>query len=202
MPKLLTSNSRTAGKALERIASLRGVEAPQAPEVVVEEDYSVDSLPDELRDLSTRQLSGGSIARPDGPHRLGNDGDTRQDHPHQYHFDVVAAAKEASVDNYVGASHWWVKLRRMATDPEVKVWTRDCCSETYGRRLFLLLGNSSKITEAVECLSLEVSDGQQLRVICHGTGEYLFVEARPGGAGDAQNTAVLMLPEVRVLSRD
>lgn len=190
-------------QSLERIAALRGVEAVETVEAVeAEDETSVHSLPDELRDLSTRQPSGGSTPRPDGPARLGNDGDTRQDHPHQYHFDVVAAAREANVDHYVGASHWWVKLRRMAVDPEVKVWTRDCCSETYGQRLFLLMGNSSKIEEAVECLSLEVSDGQQLRVICHGTGEYLFVEARPGGVGDAQSTAVLMLPEVRVLSRD
>ncbi|CAJ1359239.1 unnamed protein product, partial [Effrenium voratum] len=145
-------------------------------------------LRDELRDLSTRQPSGGSAWRPDGPPRLANDGDTRQDHPHQYHFDASTAQS---------GSHWWVKLRRVATDPEVKLWSRDCCSESYGRRLWLLLGNSSQLSQAQECAQLEVGDDQEISSICRGSGEYLFVEARPS-AGEA----VLMLPEVRVLSRD
>ncbi|CAK9045903.1 Cytochrome P450 704C1 [Durusdinium trenchii] len=158
-------------------------------------------MKDELRDLSTRQPSGGSPARPDGPHRLANDGDTRQDHPHQYHFDMVAAAQASGLPQYVGASHWWVKLRRTARDPEVKLWTRDCCSEIYGRQLFVLLGNSSDVRHAAECAALEVLDDQQVSTICLGTGEYLFVEARPGRA-EAEEVAILMLPEVRVLSRD
>eukprot|EP00434_Breviolum_minutum_P031998 symbB.v1.2.028299.t1/scaffold2985.1/size65860/3 len=187
--------------ALDRIASVRGVTGATVATAMMAEDLVSVDVPDELRDLSTRQPSGGSVARADGPHRLGNDGDTRQDHPHQYHFDVEAAGKAAGIEDYMGASHWWVKLRRMASDPEVKLWTRDCCSEIYGRRLYILLGNTSNIEKAVDCVELEAQNGQQLQTICPGTGEYLFVEARPG-AWDAEKVAVLMLPEVRVLSRD
>ena len=59
--------------------------------------------------------SGGSPARHDGPHRLGNDGDTRQDHPHQYHFDVDKAAKASGVKDY-GASTSDLLLYRFHSD--------------------------------------------------------------------------------------
>eukprot|EP00913_Durusdinium_trenchii_P020501 g19260.t1 len=54
--------------------------------------------------------------------------------------------------------------------------------EIYGRQLFVLLGNSSDVRHAAECAALEVLDDQQVSTICLGTGEYLFVEARPGRA--------------------
>ncbi|CAE7655948.1 CYP704C1 [Symbiodinium pilosum] len=187
-------------QALELVASLRGV-----PRMVSRTEQVAGDLDasDEHRDLSTRQPSGGSPARVDGAHRLANDGETRQDHPHEYHFDLDAANKVAG-GRYVGGSHWWVKMRRMATDPEVKVWSRDCCTETYGKVLFFLLGNSSDILSATDCASLKVPSKVQVSTICPGTGEYLFVEARPhvGDEYSDSAVAVLMLPEVRVLSRD
>ena len=71
-------------------------------------------------------------------------------------------------------------------------------------RLWLLIGNSSDIEEAAECASLSVESGAQVSAICHGAGDYVFVEARArGGRGYMEDgVAVLMLPEVRVLSRD
>lgn len=190
--------------SLKRVAAFDGTsaEGSSRQEEVVTEDWQADasSIPDELRDLSTRQPCGGSAARPDGPHRLANDGETRQDHPHQYHFDAFA------VDRGAGSlgSHWWVRLRRQALDPEVKIWVRDCCSEAFGHRLWVLLGNSSDLAEARECGMIDVTDNAQLSTACIGVGEYLFVEARTTGGWNYQddNTAVLMLPEIRVLSRD
>ncbi|CAE7326622.1 CYP704C1 [Symbiodinium sp. KB8] len=188
-------------QALELIASLRGV-----PRTVSGTEQMAGDLDasDEHRDLSTRQPSGGSPARADGAHRLANDGETRQDHPHEYHFDLDGANKASHQGKYVGGSHWWVKLRRTASDPEVKVWSRDCCTETYGHVLFFLLGNSTAIDRAAECASLKVPSNVQVSTICPGRGDYLFVEARPYVGFDYTDSsvAVLMLPEVRVLSRD
>ena len=45
-----------------------------------------------------------------------------------------------------------------------------------GRRLYILLGNSSQVSEASECAALEVKDDEQISCICPGIGDYLFVE--------------------------
>ncbi|CAE8699079.1 unnamed protein product [Polarella glacialis] len=193
-------------EALEQVATLRGVQPKEVPEESVEASSPPGPSADELRDLSTRQQSGGSTARHDGPHRMANDGETRQDHPFEYHFDLTGAAQALgrSPGPGMGGSHWWVRLRRPTSDPEVKLWTRNCCCEAYGNRLWLLLGNSSDIDTAAECAVVEAPADVEVSTVCHGAGEYLFVEARPvGGRGyQDEGTAVLMLPEVRVLCGD
>eukprot|EP00933_Yihiella_yeosuensis_P041189 TRINITY_DN35610_c0_g1_i1.p1 TRINITY_DN35610_c0_g1~~TRINITY_DN35610_c0_g1_i1.p1 ORF type:complete len:781 (-),score=129.44 TRINITY_DN35610_c0_g1_i1:130-2169(-) len=194
------------GDALEHVAGLRGIPRKAKEEEEEEQrkasgqagDVDVTEIADELRDLSTRQLCGGSPARHDAPPRLANDGSTRQDHPNQYHFDMVDAKED------IGGSHWWVKLRRHTVDPQVKLWPRDCCHEAFGHKLWLLLGDSADIATAKDCAVLEVRDPTQLSTICYGSGKYFFVEARPEGGDNYQDkgTAILMLPEVRVLARD
>lgn len=159
-----------------------------------------EDLPDELRDLSTRQPCGGLVPRVDGMAKKANDGDTSQQHPHEYHFDLDRAAQVGGA----GTSHWWVRLRRNTTNPEVKLWPRNCCAEAYGHRLWLLLGPSEKVGEASECGSMDITTYEMVSGICEGRGQYFFVQARAqGGWGyQEEGVAVLMLPEVRVLSRD
>jgi len=151
--------------ALDQVALLSGATAAaatgsgtSAEEV---EPESVE-LSDMMRDLSTRQLSGGTPARGDAYPRNANDGDTFQEHPHEYH-----ALPESSR----GGSHWWVQLRRIATDPEVKIWARSCCCGSYGNRLWLRLGNSTYMKDSIECASLDVTEGAVLSTVCSGVGE-------------------------------
>merc|ERR1712118_372669 len=150
-----------------------------------------------LRDLSTRQRCGASAWRHDAPPRKANDGVTLQDHPHEYHFDINKALAEGEP---VDASHWWVHLRRRTANPEVKLWARSCCSEVYGNRLWVRIGNNSNLAHAEECAALDVESNAHVSTICKGVGEYIFVEARSqGGWGYMEEGhAILMLPEVRV----
>merc|ERR1712187_799530 len=97
---------------------------------------------DELRDLSTRQPCGGTPSRSDSSPRRANDGDTRQEHPFEYHA-LSESCKEGS--------HWWVKLRRVAVDPEVKIWARNCCTGSYGNRMWLRIGNTSRMEASAPC---------------------------------------------------
>jgi len=187
--------------ALTHVANLRGrdEEGPGEGSRTAGEAKEAVRSPDELRDLSTRRPCGGSRARQAGWCWLANDGDTRQDHPHEYHFDPDQVEPRGA-----SSSHWWVQLRRATVDPEVRLWARDCCCEAYGNRLWLLLGNSSDLAAASECGVVEAPSGAVGSTLCRGVGEFLFVEARAQGGWGYMHPerAVLMLPEVRVLSRD
>ncbi|CAE7480396.1 CYP704C1 [Symbiodinium necroappetens] len=183
-------------QALELIASLRGV-----PRTVsgTEQAANLDAS-DEHRDLSTRQPSGRGAPLLvqtvlTGWPMTGSIGCLAcEDHPHEYHFDLDGANKASHQGKYgadpnlwrlavrtVGSSmcpqngHWAVLSWRFSL-VGVKVWSRDCCTETYGHVLFFLLGNSTEIDRAAECASLKVPSNVQVSTVCPGRGDYLFVE--------------------------
>jgi hypothetical protein len=78
-----------------------------------------------------------------------------------------------------GVDEWWsVKLAAPTVDPQVDFYARSCCTEQFGHKLRVYIGETAEFSVASHCITWEdVVDRSKQTAICGGRGEYLFVAA-------------------------
>ena len=122
-----------------------------------------------LIDLSTQQPCIASSESHGTTCNLALDGDTRRDHPHEWH-------------SYAGDQWMRVQLRAETTNPEVTFYARSCCTGQMGSSLQMYISNSNSLSQATPCGYITgIHDHSTNGAKCSGTGRYVLYSRLTSG---------------------
>lgn len=78
-----------------------------------------------------------------------------------------------------GLNEWWsVHLSAPTVGPRVDYYARSCCTEQFGHKIRVYIGETDDVAAASYCISWEqVFDRTKQTAICDGRGEYVFLVA-------------------------